>query len=81
MVEVDPANPNDYGTKHSWLGRFRHEAVAFLARAGKPLAVYSGCDRRGGHLYKFVSQDNVLNVKDKTNYSKSPSPHRLELAR
>jgi secreted PhoX family phosphatase len=67
MVEVDPANPNDYGTKHSWLGRFRHEAVAFLARPNKPLAVYSGCDRRGGHLYKFVSQDNVINVKDKTN--------------
>jgi secreted PhoX family phosphatase len=67
MVEIDPANPNDYGTKHTWLGRFRHEAVAFLARAGEPIAVYSGCDRRGGHVYKFVSSEKVVNVKDKKN--------------
>ncbi|WP_019500633.1 PhoX family protein [Pseudanabaena sp. PCC 6802] len=67
MVEVDPANPNDYGTKHTWLGRFRHEAVGIRAEAGKPLAFYSGCDRRGGHLYKFVSQGKVGNPKDKAN--------------
>ncbi|HAG83428.1 MAG TPA: phosphatase, partial [Cyanobacteria bacterium UBA12227] len=59
MVEIDPANPNDYGTKHTWLGRFRHEAVAFKVVKGKPLAVYSGCDRRGGHIYKFVSKGTV----------------------
>lgn len=59
MVEVDPANPQDYGTKHTWLGRFRHEAVAVRAEAGKRLAVYSGCDRRGGHVYKFVSKGSV----------------------
>ncbi|MDV3353711.1 DUF839 domain-containing protein [Leptothoe sp. LEGE 181152] len=34
MVEVDPANPNDYGTKHTWLERYRHEAVSFHAVAG-----------------------------------------------
>jgi hypothetical protein len=55
MVEVDPANADDYGVKHTWLGRFRHEAVAVRAVANQKLAVYSGCDRRGGHLYKFVS--------------------------
>ena len=67
MVEVDPANPDDTGTKHTWLGRFRHEAVAVRAVAGKPLAVYSGCDRRGGHLYKFVSTSTVGNPQDKAN--------------
>jgi secreted PhoX family phosphatase len=67
MVEVDPTNPNDYGTKHSWLGRFRHEAVAFNVQAGKKMAVYSGCDRRGGHLYKFISRDSVQNPTDKSN--------------
>lgn len=67
MVEVDPANPEDYGTKHSWLGRFRHEAVAVRAVAGEPLAVYSGCDRRGGHLYKFVSAGVVSDPTDKAN--------------
>jgi secreted PhoX family phosphatase len=67
MVEVDPANPQDYGTKHTWLGRFRHEAVAVNAMSGKPLALYSGCDRRGGHVYKFVSNGKVKNPQDKAN--------------
>jgi secreted PhoX family phosphatase len=67
MVEIDPANPNDYGTKHTWLGRYRHEAVGIRAEAGKQLAFYSGCDRRSGHLYKFVSKGTVSNPKDKAN--------------
>lgn len=69
MVEIDPANPDDYGTKHTWLGRYRHEAFGIRAEAGKNLAVYSGCDRRGGHLYKFVSSGKVFNPQDKTNSS------------
>lgn len=67
MVEVDPSDPEDYGTKHTWLGRYRHEAVAVHAVAGQPLTVYSGCDRRGGHLYKFVSSDRVTRPTDKAN--------------
>jgi len=67
MVELDPSNPNDYGTKHTWLGRYRHEAVGVRAVAGKKLAFYSGCDRRGGHLYKFVSNGTVRNPQDKAN--------------
>lgn len=67
MVEVDPANPDDYGTKHTWLGRFRHEAVAVRVVPNRKLAVYSGCDRRGGHLYKFVSAETVSNPQDPQN--------------
>ncbi|EAZ91870.1 PhoX family protein [Crocosphaera chwakensis] len=67
MVEIDPSDKNDYGTKHTWLGRYRHEAVAFRAETGKKLAVYSGCDRRGGHLYKFVSDGNISEPQDKKN--------------
>lgn len=67
MVEIDPANPNDYGTKHTWLGRFRHEAVGIRAVADKRLAMYSGCDRRGGHLYKFVSSGTIRDPQDQTN--------------
>ncbi len=37
MIEVDPANPDDYGTKHTWLGRYRHEAVGIRAQANQPL--------------------------------------------
>ncbi|WP_315789453.1 PhoX family protein [Fischerella sp. JS2] len=67
IVEIDPANPKDYGTKHTWLGRYRHEAVGVRVEAGKPLAFYSGCDRRGGHIYKFVSRDKVQDPKNKAN--------------
>jgi uncharacterized protein len=67
IVEVDPANPKDFGTKHTWLGRYRHEAVGVRVESGKPLAFYSGCDRRGGHIYKFVSSKKVNNPKDKAN--------------
>jgi len=67
VVEVDPRNPEDYGTKHTWLGRYRHEALAVWAVAGEPLAVYSGCDRRGGHIYKFLSQNPVKTPTDPAN--------------
>jgi secreted PhoX family phosphatase len=39
LVEVDPANPKKPAVKHSWLGRFRHEAVALRASPGRPLQV------------------------------------------
>lgn len=67
VVEIDPANPQDYGTKHTGLGRYRHEAVGVRVEAGKPLAFYSGCDRRSGHVYKFVSSKTVANPQDKAN--------------
>jgi secreted PhoX family phosphatase len=67
MVEIDPTNPNDYGTKHTGLGRYRHEAVGVRVVPGKPLAFYSGCDRRGGHVYKFVSHGIVHDPQDKAN--------------
>lgn len=67
IVEIDPANANDYGTKHSWLGRYRHEAVGIRVEAGQPIAFYSGCDRRGGHVYKFVSTETVSDPTDKAN--------------
>ena len=67
MVEVDPMDPQKAVVKHTALGRFRHEAVAVKAEAGRPLRVYSGCDRRGGHLYRFVSSGTVTDPGDTTN--------------
>ena len=67
MVELDPDRPDQVVKKHTALGRFRHEAVAVRAQAGQPLRVYSGCDRRGGHLYRFVSAGTVRDVHDKAN--------------
>ncbi len=67
MVEIDPLNPRDFGKKHTLMGRYRHEAVAIQAKAGHPLVAYSGCDRRSGHFYKFVSKGKIKNPKDKQN--------------
>ncbi len=80
MVEFDPQQPDRPAVKHSCLGRFRHEAVAVQARAGEPLRVYSGCDRHGGHLYRYVSDGVVVDPADRSN-SRLLEQGRLEVAR
>lgn len=57
VCEVDPAS--GHLTKHTALGRFRHENVTVRAEAGRRLAAYMGDDRRGGHIWKFVSDEVV----------------------
>ncbi|MEM7351206.1 MAG: alkaline phosphatase PhoX, partial [Acidobacteriota bacterium] len=57
VTEVDPATGKI--SKHTALGRFRHENVALRCEAGKRLAAYMGDDRRGGHMWKFVSDGMV----------------------
>ncbi|MCP9848472.1 PhoX family phosphatase [Cyanobium sp. Morenito 9A2] len=80
MVELDPRHPEGVPIKHSWLGRFRHEAVATVARRGEPLIVYSGDDRHGGHLYRFVSRELIDDPTDHGN-SRLFEAGRLEAAR
>jgi len=67
MVEIDPYNPNFRPRKHTALGRFRHENIAFRAEVGKKLIGYMGDDRRGGHTWKFVSKGTVVNPVDGNN--------------
>jgi hypothetical protein len=56
MVEIDPYNPASVVKKRTGLGRFAHENGAFgLPQAGKPLAVYMGCDSQNEYVYKWVS--------------------------
>jgi hypothetical protein len=80
MVELDPRRPERPALKHTALGRFRHEAVAVQANAGEPLVVYSGCDRHGGHLYRYVSEEPVRDPLDPAN-SRLLERGRLEVAR
>lgn len=63
--EIDPTT--GALKKHTALGRFRHENVALRVEAGRPLAAYMGDDRRGGHLWKFVSDAPVSRPDDLTN--------------
>lgn len=67
MVEVDPENPNVRAKKHTALGRFRHENIAFRLRQGQPLIAYMGDDRRGGHTWKYVSKGVLGRPRDKSN--------------
>ncbi|MEL7059233.1 MAG: alkaline phosphatase PhoX [Acidobacteriota bacterium] len=65
VCEVDPMN--GHLTKHTALGRFRHENVTLRVEAGKRLAAYMGDDRRGGHVWKFVSDHVVTDPKSPAN--------------
>ncbi|NEP91192.1 MAG: DUF839 domain-containing protein [Okeania sp. SIO2C2] len=67
MVEISPADPSFRNRKHTALGRFRHENIAFRVEAGQPLVAYMGDDRRGGHTWKFVSNGTVSNPTDPNN--------------
>lgn len=67
VTEIDVKNPANRARKHTALGRFRHENVALRVEAGQKLAAYMGDDRRGGHVWKFVSDAVVANVTAPTN--------------
>ncbi len=62
VVEIDPRTGGL--RKHTSLGRFRHENVTLRAESGKRLAAYMGDDRRGGHVWKFVSEGLVSDPTD-----------------
>ena len=65
VVHVDPESGEL--RKLRQLGRMRHENVALRVESGKPLVAYTGDDRRGGHVWKFVSARNVERVDDASN--------------
>jgi uncharacterized protein len=67
MTEISPASLGFRPRKHTCLGRFRHENAALRVEAGKPLIVYMGDDRRGGHTWKYVSKGKVTYPGDKAN--------------
>lgn len=65
VVMVDPATGDI--EKLPSLGRFRHENVAMRVERGQRLVAYLGDDRRGGHVWKFVSDGVVEDPQDKSN--------------
>lgn len=65
VCEVDPASGRM--AKHTALGRFHHENVTLRCEKGEKLAAYMGDDRRGGHVWKFVSDDVVTDPADPAN--------------
>lgn len=65
VTEIEPTT--GHIRKHTALGRFRHENVTLRVEAGKRLAAYMGDDRRGGHVWKFVSDEAVKDPTDPAN--------------
>lgn len=55
IVEVDPDRRAFF--KHTALGRFAHENIAFTRTLDGRLAAYMGDDRERQCLYKFISHD------------------------
>jgi secreted PhoX family phosphatase len=60
VVEVDPLDPAWTPTKHTMLGRFRHENVAIRAANNQHVIAYMGNDRTDGHVHKFVSSGRYV---------------------
>jgi secreted PhoX family phosphatase len=67
LVEIDPDDPDFRPRKHTALGRFRHENIALRVERDKKLVAYMGDDRRGGHTWKFVSDDKVRSETSRRN--------------
>ncbi len=81
MMEIDPQTREVF--KHTALGRFGHENIAFGYSKDGRLVAYMGDDRIGMHLYKYISRgkydaaagkanrallsDGVLHVADTVN--------------
>ncbi len=69
MVEVDPVNLAFRPRKHTARGRFRHEGITMRVKAGQRLVAYQGDDRRGGHVWRYVSEKQIVSPTMKTNSS------------
>ncbi len=65
LVEVDPYSPQATPKKRTALGRFKHEGATVVAKAGKPVVVYSGDDERFQYIYRFVSRNAYSRDKNK----------------
>ena len=55
IVEIDPSDPISVPTKHTALGRFRHEGAETVINKDGRIVVYSGDDAGFEYVYRFVS--------------------------
>ena len=65
VVEFDPATKS--AKKHVGLGRFAHECATVKQLEDERVVIYSGDDRNGGCLFKFIS-DNPGQISPGTLY-------------
>lgn len=65
VVEVNPKD--GIAQKHVALGRFAHECCTLYELKDKRVVAYSGDDKKGEHLYKFISS-KAQSLKEGTLY-------------
>lgn len=65
MIEVDPVTRELF--KHTGLGRFSHENIAFALTKDGRLTGYMGDDKTDQYLYKYVSRGKYDPAKGKAN--------------
>ncbi|MEZ6141824.1 MAG: DUF839 domain-containing protein [Zavarzinella sp.] len=69
VVEIDPFGDLP-PKKHSALGRFKHENTTWAVGSTKKFVVYMGDDEADQCLYKFVSKNPLIDLKDRAACSK-----------
>lgn len=70
VVEVDPFDKDDKyfkPRKHTALGRFHHENCAMGLSKDRRVVVYSGDDKAGACVYKYISKGKFIESKGKEN--------------
>ncbi|MCG1023196.1 PhoX family protein [Sutcliffiella horikoshii] len=70
VVEVDPFDKDDKyfkPRKHTALGRFHHENCAMGLSKDRRVVVYSGDDKAGACVYKYISRGKFIESKGKDN--------------
>jgi uncharacterized protein len=69
VVEVDPFDPRSTPRKQTAMGRFHHENVAIRIGSDGTVAAYSGDDKAGSCIYKFIADRKITDTSDRSGNS------------
>lgn len=59
IVEMDPHDPGSTPSKHTAMGRVKHEGATIALSRDRRAVAYMGDDERFDYLYKFISHERM----------------------